>query len=421
MILKYVPYLYMILAVSILPILNILSIQFLHHFLLFMATILLVLVAKKGFKKHELYVLVYVGALACTSIISIFLGEYERRLVYEAFFVYAGAPLFWMLFLKKYRHFNLHSYNKFIVGLALVVSILGFVQFFGDRLIYGLIPHREVYDIDFTQRSLVMHGRHFGVRSVLVSQQVFGLFSALSFLLFLKLNKNNIVRFLLVGIPIILASMLSGQRMVLFVYVAFFFLLTSAKLKTSPYKALFVVLSAIIGIFVFQNIVNHFLTGQNMAQSRVFDIVSNTDNFVRQEREGRLAHYQKLIKEANIVIGEGIGKTNIGLAEGRRLIASESYFIQLYYEGGILVFAAFLFLMTYSLLRAYLSRKHCYFDWMIILVVFISMVGVHAFLNPVFFAFWGLIINSMNPNRQGTSSPSPTKQLSGNGVCCNSN
>ena len=393
---KIIPHAYMILAVLILVILNLFNITYLHHYLLLVSIFILFLFVKRKLKYYQCIIWLYIIILAMMLIITLLSGNFDRRIAVEAFFIYAGPPLFWLLYFNKYPNFNVLLFKKFVVYLACVVAILGIIQFFADKTIYGLIPHIDYFDIDFARSFMAAAGSHFRVSSILVSPQIFGLFSALSFCVLISLYKIKSKSFLLLGAPILTASLLSGQRIVILIYLLFFGLKFLYNLRLSFTKAILIFVGVFIGLIITQSAVNHFLASQGMSESRVFDVFSSPQQVIEYEEGVRWSRWRNLILEANPLIGEGIGITNVRTDEGRRFVTSESYFVQLYYEGGLFVFLSFLLIILYSICRLYIKKVQFKEDGTLLIALSASLLAVHAFTNPDFFAFWGIIIYSMH-------------------------
>jgi hypothetical protein len=304
----------------------------------------------------------------------------------KAFIVYIIAPVFWFYFLTIDSEFDIARFSRYVVFLGAIVSILGIIQFYWSKTIFGLIPKLNYYDIDFTREELVRVGAHFRTRSVLPSPQIYGLFISLSFCLFTAYFNIRKYHSLILGSILLVGSLLSGQRIVFLVYAAYFGLMLLNRLNRSLISAMVLFSISVLAVFFLKFITDTILGSMGMSDSNLF----NFSDIIAREYDVRWSRWIKLIKETNIFYGNGIGKTDLRDYLGNRIITSESYLVQLYYEGGIFVLGAFLVLYLKSILRYIYQnlRNH----WFLLSALFIALIMVHSFLNPVFFAYWGIIV-----------------------------
>lgn len=331
------------------------------------------------------FILIVFGLSVITPLIS----SIDIRTVFESSLIYFLPPLFWILFLTRYPEFEFHSFLKFSVYIAFIISVLGFIQFFYSRTIFGLIPEIDYFNIDFTNDALVSRGSIFRVRSILPSSQIFGLYTSLSFCLSISLFKKKGISFFIINLPIFFASLLSGQRIVVLMYLIFFgwkiFVQSKNIFKSILYTVFFVSF-----ILFALNIVDDILVGSGMASTRLFDIFNDFSYVVEYEQNSRWTQWIELVKTTNPILGHGIGYTNQRI-EGIRLITSESYLIQLYLEGGIFLLLSFL-IVLFNSIKMTLRYKFIYFDTALIIALAVSLIVVHSFMNPIFFVYWGIII-----------------------------
>jgi hypothetical protein len=117
---------------------------------------------------------------------------------------------------------------------------------------------------------------------------------------------------------------------------------------------------------------------------RVFDI----QEIIEQEtRDGRLSKYLYIISNDGFLTGNGIGSS---FELRNKIGASESYLLQIYYEGGALLLANFLFFLFLVLI---MSAKYSKKDFIIVSLFCFSLLIVHAFESPVFIVFWGYLLS----------------------------
>lgn len=383
------PYLFLLLAIMILPLAKI-GVQYIHYVYIGLTILFLQPQLTKSLSLRKnipvwFFILIVFGLSVITPLIS----SIDIRTVFESSLIYFLPPLFWILFLTRYPEFEFHSFLKFSVYIAFIISVLGFIQFFYSRTIFGLIPEIDYFNIDFTNDALVSRGSIFRVRSILPSSQIFGLYTSLSFCLSISLFKKKGISFFIINLPIFFASLLSGQRIVVLMYLIFFgwkiFVQSKNIFKSILYTVFFVSF-----ILFALNIVDDILVGSGMASTRLFDIFNDFSYVVEYEQNSRWTQWIELVKTTNPILGHGIGYTNQRI-EGIRLITSESYLIQLYLEGGIFLLLSFL-IVLFNSIKMTLRYKFIYFDTALIIALAVSLIVVHSFMNPIFFVYWGIII-----------------------------
>ena len=391
---KYSPYIYLFLATMILPLANI-DIRYVHYVFLILITILLLPYFKNSStKKKNLNVLIFIFFTLFISLITPLISSIKVTAIVEATLVYILPALFWVLFFTKYRTFDFRGFLIFSVYIALFISLLGFIQFFFSRTIFGFIPEISYFSIDFTEDFLVSSGSIFRVRSILPSPQIFGLYTSLSFCLSTFLFKEKKINYLIISTPILLASLLSGQRIVILVYLVYFTVKALSKNK-NILLSLFQISFFVIIILFALNVVNDILIKSGMASTRLLDVFTDFSSVIDYEQNSRWTRWAELIKNTNPLLGNGIGYT-FPSEDGSRIVTTESYLVQLYFEGGLLLLASFIGLF-YNSFKS--SRMYNQFSWPILASLFVSLIVVHSFTNPIFFIYWGVLIYPLLNNK----------------------
>lgn len=395
-IIKSSPYIYLLLAVLILP-LKVLGATYLHYIFLFLIIILLFPQSGNAIRKrHNIYVWIFIFFVVWFTTLTFLVSQIKFTTILESSLIYFLSPLFWILYFTKYSDYDFLSFLKFSIYIAFALSIFGFIQFYFSKTIFGLIPNNEYFDIDFTSSQFVSSGSTFRIRSILPSSQIFALFTSLSFCLSTIVFKNNKTRFYLISIPILFASLLSGQRIVILVIILFFvskFVLQSK----NNLRSIFLIILPIFLILLALRIIDLISTDMGMASTRLMDIFNNFSYIIDYEQNARWSKWISLIKETNPLIGNGIGHTN-QFINGTRIVTSESYIIQLYYEGGILLVGSFILLLFNSIQKTLIKKlSSTYLP--IIISLFISLLSVHSFMNPIFIVYWGILIYPLSINR----------------------
>lgn len=389
------PFIYLFLAIAIIP-LKQLGINYLHVIFLVFSIIVLFPNIRNSMNFGGKYIWNFIFSVIIIFGITVLFGRVPVNISSSSTLIYIGSPVFWILFYNKVKDFNFLYFKKYAVYIGFIISILGIVQFLGSKTIYGLIPSTDYFDIDFTRDHLVDAGSHFRVRSILSSSQIFGLYCSLAFCMLISTFNNNKKYILFFGIPILIASLLSGQRIVILIYIIYFSIKIILRLKYSLIKSITLSGITILFLIFMNNLVNDLLINQGMSGSRIFDIFFNAESVLEYERNSRWERWANLISEANLIIGEGIGYTDIRDTFGMRYVTSESYIFQLYFEGGIFVLFSFLLLYFKSIVR----NKRIQIlkdDWILLLALFFALISVHSFLHPVFFVFWGIIVYPFTP------------------------
>ncbi|MBO3700884.1 hypothetical protein [Roseivirga sp. E12] len=300
-------------------------------------------------------------------------------------------PTFYIFFSSFLKEVDLEKFMRWQIWMAWFVGILGYVQFFGSTDLYGWLPESKKW-------IAVVENGSIGLRtySVLNSGQVFGLFSIIYAVITIE-NRNTfrskVIPFLVV-LTLFGASLLSGNKSstVLFMLYVLFKLLSN---KTIAGRlALFGSgLFLVILVLFPPNLSNQELTGIPSID-RSLGWISNFNSLGKDKsNQDRLNVYTENLARLKLFTGNGVGCTAPN-QEGIRLITSESYYLKILMEGGIVSFLLFLVFIVGTL--KHLIRQKRKKALAIFSLVLTSMVFVQAFSSPAFFGVWGYIIFELN-------------------------
>jgi len=287
-------------------------------------------------------------------------------------------PLFLILFFSRINNFDLKKFIHFHIYLGLVISALGIVQYLFSRDLWGLIPRIRLdafyEDKEFSYRA----------SSILYSEQVFGLYCLLNAILVLeykKIFKKNL--FIFFFFIFIISGLLSGNKSVtalLALYLIF-------KISFFNYKNRLLVLSQGIVFIVIAFVFFSLIEDNTIIRSFTW-LFDNKSVSSTESNSGRLSVYNNILENTNVILGNGVGSTMP--SNNENYINTESYYLQLYSEGGLVLLLAFLNFGIRSLIRTYRNRDNRTF--FLLIIILSSMGFVHAFGSPVFIGFWVIVI-----------------------------
>jgi hypothetical protein len=365
------------------------GIKSLYVYIIVMGIVLLLLDYSIKFKKKKLYIpYFYLLVLTIVFIIQIFYYNTYITVMIKGYVIYTLIPFYWIIFFHKYNMVDFRNLLISTIPIVYIIALLGIIQFFISPNLFGLLNNHDSLSIAWAAHTkFSKYILFFRSSSVLGSPQVFGLFLAFYFIIVMNLSyfKNNILN--QIGLVLLIfGGILSGDKSFALILILYILYRLFKIIKT---KKFFYLIS--IGlIFLFFNY-NWLLKTRQVGR------IININQIIKQEKnDSRINRYRKIILNSNIIIGDGIGVRIF--QKDIRLKATESYFIQILSETGIITLFIFLNLLYLS----YLLSSKCLFNNVkfLIIAIGISMIFVHAFISPVFFIFWGIILvaftNSIN-------------------------
>ena len=302
----------------------------------------------------------------------------------KAFFMYTVYIIYWLFYFQKH---TLNDFKYFLISTfpyVLIISFLGCIQFFISPDLFGILSH-DSNNIKWAHdKSFFQYVIFFRASSTLGSPQVYSLFLALHIILFVnfKTTVSRKTHFLCLFL-LIVSGLLSGSKsfiVTMLLYIIFCGIKYFKRIQIR-YGLLFGAL--IIGFIYF-------------SEYELINRVVNLSEFVMQEsRDSRLGRYVDMVLSSNLLIGEGLGV--ISFSNQDSYFASESYIFQILYECGWIIFSTFLFMFLILFFAANISVfNHIK---VFILLLFFSMIYVHAFFNPAFFSIWGVLMACFSRKR----------------------
>lgn len=334
-----------------------------------------------GVKKNTraLAVYMYLAVLFFVFILNILIFE-ELLGTINSFIMYSLMLIYWLIYFNTYTIFMFKQVLLKTIPLVYIVAFLAFIQYFYSPNLFGLLNIVASTNIEWaTGKPFNEYSIFFRATSVLGSPQVFGLFMSLYFIIIFSMRANKNMLDYICLIFVFVAGGLSGNKS--FFLIIIFFLLYKFFQQNFKKKLKWIILFLLLGVIVSSV---SFTTIQNIS---IINRIVNPEEISRQEHEdSRVQRYIKTVISTNPLIGNGLGsKTN----KNDKVEAAESYFLQLYYEAGLISLIFFLFLLLISYTN---SSKLLIKDIKIlILLMTLSMIIVHAFDSPFFFIFWGII------------------------------
>ncbi len=333
----------------------------------------------KLFSPTFLYIFIIYISLSFT----VFFLEGGRN-SFIAFGLYTLPVLVWGLVYTNVSSIKFENLYCSSLPLTFLVGFIGIYQYFISPTLHGLIPQNSMAINWADGKAFAEYSIFFRATSTLGSPQVFGLFCALNLILTIRYkNSINPLLFYIGFIALGIGGALSGNKS--------FYLIVALYLVFTYAKEIFCNLKSIILIVAFSSIfvvnLNSFLDDIPMLK-RIFSL----EEIVKQEQQsdGRLSRYSYIIKNANPIVGEGLGKvTN---QSSKQLKAAESYFLKIYYEAGFFALTLILLICSICYVK---SRYFDIRDSRVIALTFLGMIIVHAFESPAFFLVWGHMLGAL--------------------------
>jgi len=247
----------------------------------------------------------------------------------------------------------------------LIVGGLAIYQYFIDPTLLGL--YKSSYFSDFYSYSVQR------ASSILGSIQVFSsycAFTLLSLYIFKPFSDrfNNFAILFVVGVGGLSGSQLFFALSVLVIFIQFF------KVKIGPKL---VMLAIIILCFP--------LISNLSAFDRVFSLLSSDTSYLLARNEGRFDIWFDKLAQLNLFTGNGIGSASI-LVDGSERVNTESYIINMMFEGGVILTFPFIVLLSYCIFK---SPRN---DRIVVLIFYISTVLFVHTLFSIFLVFPWLLL-----------------------------
>lgn len=286
--------------------------------------------------------------------------------------IYTLPLLYWLLYDERKMAIY---FPQLILGLKypiLLIAVLGIVQFYVSPGIFGFINLDGLIDpyvLKATSDVFPNWMVYLRATSILTSPQVFGLFMVLYAISFFLYAKRNALNGILISIYLF-AGAHSGNKSFFLILILFggYYILKSGNMKSKIF-ALF------ISIFLL-SVVIHF-SDEVSFLSRIV----NVENIAEEEKVGRLSIYREFLEKATFW-GDGAG-THQRFGGELKADVTESYFLQILIELGVIPFVCFLLIFP----LCYFKDKKC-INIMLFFIA-LSMGFVHCFNAFVFFIMWG--------------------------------
>lgn len=327
-------------------------------------------------KKVDSFMLYFLLLSFILLILNLFIGFNMSKII--MYFSILWIPL--LLFVKSNSTgINTNEFIQLHLKVGIVVALVGIIEFHLSRDLFGLIP-RVGFDVLYEDFSFF-----YRTRSFLYSIQINALFLVTVFMLLCEhdFTQNKYLKFLIFTI-IIYALVLTGSRTAILLPVMYLIIKHPKKFMFYGFSSL------VIFIFIFLSYLN---ITDNEQFNRLFDFALSSDEFLSQNI-GRLETQQSVFKNANLLIGNGIGST---YSNSENYINPESYYVQVFSEFGII---GLIFLVV-SFIQNIFSTKRRF--KVIIFVMAFSGFIVHGLSSPFLFIFWVLLFskkeNQINNNQ----------------------
>jgi hypothetical protein len=329
---------------------------------------------------HYLGHIGYVVLLLTITLINMSIGTQDLSAL-VTLGLYTLPILCWILYFSKADNTEFCNIFSSLFIWSVIISLLGILQYFLSPSLWGTIP-TESKSIEWAmEKPFIEYAAFFRATSTLGSPQVFGLFCALNLILahrFKYLIHQKL--FLLGGGGLLVGGALSGNKSFFLIVFIYFFANFLVK-YIYKLKSLFLMVSIVV---IFISTLQTVTSNIPMLE-RIFSF----ENIASQEKgDSRLGRYYYIIENSDFFLGNGMGKDVV--SEHEELTASESYIFKIYFECGFFTAMGLCLLMIMTMIKAWLKSFQ---DFIIVGLIFFSMLIVHAFQSPVFFIFWGYLLS----------------------------
>lgn len=352
-------------------------------------------ISLSGVRDKILLLAYFISILVMVVVHAIML--HGEMMIVSAALIYIFVPAYWFVYFCKYDD----NYLTDVIGLSIpivyVIGFLGVVQFFYSPTLFGLIEMKSNSLEWANNTTFDVYSAFFRASSTLGSPQVYGLFMALCIVLIhSRTGKTSILACL--GLAFLFFSgLLSGNKS----FVAVLFVHFSWRIVARRGHML---RNAIISLLAF--IALAYGVGRAVEYVPILERFASIEQVVEQEEgDSRLGKYRFIISNTNPLVGNGLGTLTNRSAPGIR--AAESYILKMYYEVGAFVVAIFIVILLAAYLNA--SRSEISGAKELIVLMFFSMIIVHAFDSPAFFLFWGIVVSTFGANRKSVSNLYPLR------------
>lgn len=322
----------------------------------------------------------YIGLLISITLINFILGSQDMSAL-VTLGLYTLPIFYWVLWFAKFTTNDFDNIFASVFIWAVIVAFFGVLQFFYSPSLWGTIPTESKSIAWAMEKPFVEYAAFFRSTSTLASPQVFGLFCALSLIIAHRFNYLIQKGLFQVGVGMLTAGgVLSGNKS-FFVIVCLYMLAVYFAKYIHKLKYIFLMLFAVI----------MFVASLQTIKSNIpmLDRIFSFEKISEQEvNDSRLETYFYIINNSNVFIGNGMGEDV--LLEHKELDAAESYIFKIYFECGLFAAIALCLLMITTIIKAWFESFQ---DFIIVILIFFSMVIVHAFQSPVFFIFWGYLLS----------------------------
>lgn len=339
------------------------------------------------------YFQLYAGSIFTIVLVNLIFYEVDILVIFNSLCATVLIPLFGIVILVRNK-INFKNLFNLIIASAIFASVFGIYQFFFDKTLFGVYSFSDFYIEELIFRT----------RGNLSSPQVYGLYLAIASVISLEFYKKEQKRvYLWMGIYIFLAGFLSGNKSVVFILI-FYAAATlrnlnkvSPKIRTLMWRTLFIgIISIPVIIFINPSgITSNKSITQLLDRVNIFSS-SDENDVIKSEESGRLRIYSEhfsIIQNnpALIFFGQGIGSySSLSRSDNENLVASESYFLQIFLEYGVFPLLFLLLIFKQSLTLH--ARRKDWISYYSVLAIAVSGIFVHAFIYPIFLVFWLLIL-----------------------------
>ncbi|NCP84873.1 MAG: hypothetical protein GW823_08250 [Bacteroidetes bacterium] len=296
--------------------------------------------------------------------------------------LYLLFPCYWLILFRCKSEFLFFPFLKTTVKWALFISLMGIVQFYFSPDIWGLLSKSASANIQWSSDiDRIEYLLFFRSTSFFSSPQVFGLFSALYIFIIYKVFSNNSKACLFFILICFIGSVHSGNKMTYLIVIVFLMMLLKKFILSLNFLKIFAMLIFLTTLF-FSLI--------NLSEKHEIGIITriiSSDQVLDEEKEGRVRIYLNMFESANLLFGTGPGSISTSESAGGKV--AESYLLQILIEHGILFLVFFLIFYYVIVFKGFRNINPFFY---LSVAIFISMIFVHVFSDPVFFVFWGVII-----------------------------
>lgn len=324
----------------------------------------------------------YVVVLTALSLLSA-LSDVSANALSSAWFLYVGFALYWTVYYAAFDVKHVPVILRYGIYGLVVSSIIGCIQFFYSPSFFGLLQIDAEF-LEWAEKGdFEAYKIFFRAYSTMGSPQVFGLIMAFGVSLCFLLPGIKIFIRIICAVILVAGGILSATKSFILILALFAIISGIRSIARGAVKSIIMKPLLAFSLLV--------VVAQLSSGIPVLERVIEYNAIVSQENEdSRLGRFLYIIQETPL-FGFGAG-SQFGRKETGTL-AAESYLLYVYYELGFIGVLSLIGLWVSAFKKS--VKRGCEMTTTLLFLLFTSWTFVHAFVHPVFFMMWAVVIGAL--------------------------